>query len=210
MLRNIKIIFEDDWLMVVNKPAGLLTVPAPVKNSRTLTDILNEDIRERGLLYRAHPCHRLDRETSGLIVYAKGKAVQQKMMDEFRRKQVRKAYIAFAHGKPERSSGDLRFPIDGQSAHTRYKILERRKDFVIMEVAPLTGRTNQIRIHFARAGHPLVGEDKYVFRRAFALRANRLCLHAAALSFRHPVTGKPVELSIDLPEDMNRFLQKHE
>jgi 23S rRNA pseudouridine1911/1915/1917 synthase len=210
VLRNIKIVFEDEWLLVVNKPAGLLTVPAPVKNSRTLTDILNEDVMERGLAYRVHPCHRLDRETSGLIVFAKGKSVQQKMMDEFRRKEVKKTYIAFAHGHPARPSGDLQFSIDGQSAHTRYKVFERRKDFVIMEVTPLTGRTNQIRIHCARAGHPLVGEDKFAFRRDFALRANRLCLHAERLSFTHPVTGKPVDLSIDLPEDMLRFLEKHE
>ncbi|MFA5362900.1 MAG: RluA family pseudouridine synthase [Candidatus Omnitrophota bacterium] len=210
MLHNIKIVFEDDWLLVVNKPAGLLTVPAPVKDSRTLTDILNKDVEERGLLYRVHPCHRLDRETSGLIVYAKGKVIQQKMMLEFKRKQVKKSYIAFAHGQFENARGEIKFSIDGQSAHTRYKILERRTGFVIMEVMPLTGRTNQIRIHFARIGHPLVGEDKYAFRRNFALRANRLCLHAEALEFRHPVTGKTVSVTVDLPEDMMRFLAKHE
>jgi RluA family pseudouridine synthase len=209
VLRNIKIIFEDDWLLVVNKPAGLLTVPAPVKDSRTLTDILNKDVEERGLLYRVHPCHRLDRETSGLIVYAKGKTTQQKMMEEFKLKRVWKSYVAFAHGQLDRASGEIEFPIDGQSALTRYKILERREGFVVMEVQPLTGRTNQIRIHFARAGHPLVGETKYAFRRDYKLRANRLCLHAEALEFTHPVTRKAVNLSIDLPEDMMRFLEKH-
>ncbi|MDD2702691.1 MAG: pseudouridine synthase, partial [Candidatus Omnitrophica bacterium] len=117
MLRNIKIVFEDEWLLVVNKPAGLLTVPAPVKDSRTLTDILNKDVEERGLSYRVHPCHRLDRETSGLIVYAKGKSIQQKIMEEFKRKQVKKSYIAFAHGRIERAAGDIEFPIDGQSAY---------------------------------------------------------------------------------------------
>ena len=210
MLRNIKIVFEDDWLLVVNKPSGLLIIPAPAKQARTLTDILNEDLKERGLLYRVHPCHRLDRETSGLIMYAKGKSIQQKMMEEFKQKRVRKTYIAFAHGKLPRLSGAIQFPIEGQNAHTTYKVLETRQDFVIIEVIPLTGRTNQIRLHFKHIGHPLVGETKFAFRRDFKLRANRLCLHAEKLDFTHPVTGKEVHLFEDLPEDMMKFLQKHQ
>ena len=87
---NISIIYEDDWLLVADKPSGLLVIPTPKKESRTLTNILNEDLQNRGIPYRLHPCHRLDRETSGLIIYAKGKSVQQKMMHEFKEKKVKK------------------------------------------------------------------------------------------------------------------------
>ena len=90
---NIPVVYEDDWLLIADKPAGLLTIPSPGKVRRTLTGILNEDLKKKGLLYRLHPCHRLDRETSGLIIYAKGKSVQKKMMDEFRNGKVKKTLI---------------------------------------------------------------------------------------------------------------------
>ena len=96
---NIPIIYEDDWLLVVNKPAGLLTVPTPRNESRTLTSILNQDAKERGLEFKLYPCHRLDRDTSGLIIYAKGPSIQKQMMDLFRQRLVSKKYIAFVHGK---------------------------------------------------------------------------------------------------------------
>jgi 23S rRNA pseudouridine1911/1915/1917 synthase len=209
MLKNIRVIYEDDWLLVVNKPAGLLIIPAPGKTARTLTDILNEDLKERGLQVRVHPCHRLDRETTGLIIFAKGKSIQQKVMDDFKQKRVRKSYIAFVHGSLPRNSGDIKSPIEGLPAYTSYKVLERRRDFVIIKVIPLTGRTNQIRLHFKNIGYPLVGEAKFAFRRDFKLRANRLCLHAGELEFTHPVTGKAIHLLVELPEDMRKFLEKH-
>ena len=85
---NLPIVYEDDWLLVVNKPSGLLTIPAPDKQRRTLLKILNDTLKDRGLSYRLHPCHRLDRETSGLIIFAKGKSTQKRMMLEFKKKKV--------------------------------------------------------------------------------------------------------------------------
>lgn len=90
---NIPIIFEDEWLLVVNKPAGLLSVPTPKQESRTLTSILNQDAQVKGLSYRLHPCHRLDRETSGLLIYAKGKSIEDKMIAAFRDRQVGKSIL---------------------------------------------------------------------------------------------------------------------
>ena len=88
MLSNIPVLYEDDWIMILEKPPGLLTVPAPGKSSRTLTVILNEDLKARGLNYRLHPCHRLDKETSGLIMYAKGKSAQDKLMLLFKNRKI--------------------------------------------------------------------------------------------------------------------------
>jgi len=206
---NIPIIYEDDWLSAVNKPSGLLTIPTPKNELRTLTSILNEDLKQKGVSWRLHPCHRLDRETSGVIIYAKGKAIQKKMMDEFKRKKIRKTYIAFVQGVIPKNYGEIKESIDGQSAITKYKVIQTRKDFTVVEVMPLTGRTNQIRIHFKQIGHPILGETKYAFRRDFKLKAKRLCLHAKTLEFIHPVTKKHIHLSIDLPEDLGVFLQKH-
>ncbi|MCX5712011.1 MAG: RNA pseudouridine synthase, partial [Candidatus Omnitrophica bacterium] len=89
---------------------------------------------------------------------------------------------------------------------TGYKVVEQRGDFAIVEAFPLTGRTNQIRIHFKQIGHPVVGETKFAFRRDFDLRAKRLCLHAQAIDFVHPVTGKPVHAEAGMPQDMKKFL----
>jgi 23S rRNA pseudouridine1911/1915/1917 synthase len=206
----IPVVYEDDWLFVVDKPSGLLVIPAPKKEQRTLTGILNEDLEKRGIAYRLHPCHRLDRETSGLVIYAKGKSVQKKMMDEFKQKRVKKTYIAFVRGELSGGRGRIKNAVEGRSALTEYKVIGRRKDFSIIEVYPLTGRTNQIRIHFKHIGHPVLGETKFAFRRDFAIRAKRLCLHARNLEFTHPVTQKHISLTADLSRDLKEFLVAHD
>lgn len=206
---NIPIIYEDDYLLVVDKPAGLLVIPAPAKRGRTLTGILNEELKEKGLSYRFHPCHRLDRETSGLIIYAKGKSIQKKMMDEFKLKRVKKTYIAFVQGALPRNRGEITSPVEGRRAITRYRVVGQKNAFSIIEVSPLTGRTNQIRIHFKQIRHPLVGERKFAFRRDFSLKSKRLCLHAKELEFTHPVTGKNIRLSCELARGLKEFLEKN-
>ncbi len=207
---NIPIVYEDEWLLVLNKPSGLLTIPTPKNEPRILSSILNEDLKNKGLSYRVHPCHRLDRETSGLIIYAKGKSMQKKMMEEFRHKGVKKIYVAFIQGRLPKDEGSIRYPIEARNALTEYKVIEKRKDFSIVDVTPLTGRTNQIRIHFKQISHPLVGETKFAFRRDSKLKAKRLCLHAKMLAFIHPVTKKAISLVAQLPPDMEDFLKKHE
>jgi len=209
MLSNIPVFYEDEWLVIVNKPPGLLTVPAPGNKLRTLTDILNEDLQKNGSLYRLHPCHRLDKETSGLILYAKGKAAQEKSMQLFKLRKISKTYIAFVQGRIEQDKGLISRPIEGQAAYTRFKVLERRRDFSVVELSPETGRTNQIRIHFKIIGHPLVGESKFAFRRDFALRSKRVCLHATHLEFIHPWTKEAVVIDSPLARDMEKFLEDH-
>ena len=207
---NIPIVFEDDWLLVVNKPAGLLSVQTPKHESRTLTSILNQDAEDRGLKYRLHPCHRLDRETSGLLIYAKGKSIEGKMIGAFRDRLVGKKYIAFVHGKLLQSQGAISSAIEGKSALTKYRVIQEKSNYSVVEISPVTGRTNQIRIHFKNIQHPLVGEDRFVFRKDFALRFKRVCLEAKELNFKHPVTGKNLMISIDLAADLKDFLAKHD
>ena len=195
---NIPIIYEDDWLQVVNKPSGLLVIHTPRNEKRTLTSILG-----------IHPCHRLDRETSGLIIYAKGKSIQKKMMDEFKQKRVRKIYAAIVQGNLAHNEGRITYPIENSSAVTKYKVIRRGKDFTLVEVMPLTGRTNQIRIHFKNIGHPIVGERVYAFRKDFKLKARRLCLHAKELEFIHPVTKRKIHLDAGQDTYLQEFLNTH-
>ncbi|MBM3246260.1 MAG: RluA family pseudouridine synthase [Candidatus Omnitrophica bacterium] len=203
---NIPIIYEDDWFLVVDKPAGLVTIPTPRKESRTLTSVLNADLAQKAIAYRLHPCHRLDRQTSGLIIYAKGKSSQRMMMDEFRQKRVKKVYLAFVQGALAKNQGEIKTPIEGQAAVTQYRVIQKRKGFTILEARPLTGRTNQLRIHFKAIGHPILGDTKFALRREFKVKARRLCLHARALEFIHPINKKIISLRAELPKDLQEFL----
>jgi len=206
---NIPIIFEDDFLLIADKPAGLLSVPTPKNESRTLTSILNQDALEKKAAYQLYPCHRLDRDTSGLVIYAKSKSIETKMANAFRNREISKRYIAFVHGKSIQPQGTISCAIEGKSALTKYKLNQQRTDYGVVEISAVTGRTNQIRIHFKSIGHPLVGEDKFIFRKDFALRAKRVCLHAQYLRFKHPQTDKILTAESPLASDMQKFLEEH-
>lgn len=200
------IVYEDDSILVVDKPAGMLVIPTPKNESHTLTNFLNRELDSRGIEANAHPCHRIDRETSGLILYAKGKKVQQLMMEKFRRHEVKKAYLAFVHGRLNRNSGSIGAPIENKRSVTKYKVLEQRSDFCIVEVEPVTGRTNQIRIHFKALGHPLVGERRFAFAKDYGLKFRRAALHSCKIGFVHPLTDRSLVFTSPLPDDMERFL----
>ena len=220
------IIYEDEQLIVIDKPSGMLVIPTPKKETSTLTNLLNRELDERGIetlnhslrsgsgQANAYPCHRLDRETSGLIIYAKGKSIQQMMMEEFRLRAVKKVYIAFVNGQVAKDFDIIKRRIYNRNkkredeAVTKYKVLARRGDFTVLEAEPVTGRTNQIRIHFKEIGHPLVGESVFAFRKDFKLKFKRVALHAAYIRFVHPVTKKLLEFSSPIPGDMERFLKK--
>jgi 23S rRNA pseudouridine1911/1915/1917 synthase len=205
--RRYKIIYEDDSIIVVDKPSGMLVIPTPKKETDTLTGLLNEDLDRRGIAANAYPCHRLDRETSGLIIYAKGKAVQAVMMEAFRARSVKKTYIAFVHGAVKKDFDTIAASIynrnkrRAESAVTKYRVLERHGEFSVLEVEPVTGRTNQIRIHLKGIGHPLVGESVYVFRKDYDLKFKRVALHAARVGFDHPDTRMKLLFDAPLPDD---------
>jgi len=191
--------------MVVEKPAGMLVIPAPGHSGGTLTDLLN---KER-VGPAAHPCHRIDMDTSGLILYAKGKGTQQAMMEEFKQRRVKKSYIAFVNGLIANKSAVIDRPIEGKRAVTRYNVTEQRRDFAVVDVEPLTGRTNQIRIHFKAIGHPLVGERKFAFAKDFKLRFRRAALHSQKIEFSHPGTGEAMSFTSPMPDDMRKFLEEN-
>jgi len=211
--KKYSVIYEDDWLIVVDKPSGMLVIPTPKKETNTLTNLLNRELDSRGIEANAYPCHRLDRETSGLIIYSKGKSAQRLMMDRFKKRAVKKAYIAFVQGSVKKDFDIISRAIYNinkkrpEQAVTKYKVLERKRDFTVLEVEPITGRTNQIRIHLKSIGHPLVGESVFAFRKDYELRFKRAALHAAYLRFAHPVTRRELEFSAPLPSDMERLKQ---
>lgn len=203
-MAHYKIMYEDDALLVVEKPSGMLTVATPKKEQHTLS-----------ALVKAYPAHRLDRETSGLIIFAKTKEIQQILMDEFRKHAVKKRYIAFAHGRlPQKSAAIDKNVRDNpyeaaKPALTKYKVLEFRRDFSVVEVVPVTGRTNQIRIHFMQIGHPLIGERRFAFAKDFNIKFRRVALHASDIEFKHPLSGEKMCFHSELPVDMQEFLNSH-
>ena len=216
MPEPVPVLYEDQETIVFNKPAGLLSIPADESKERSLVEVVRD---QQGI--GLHPAHRLDRDTSGVILFAKSKAVQQSLMQAFKDKKVRKLYIAFVHGRVKQPQGEINIPVKdhhqkkfashapAQSALTRYRVRDYHKQFTVVDVVPVTGRTNQIRIHFAKIGHALVGEDKYAFRKDFALRFRRTALHAAKLEWPHPVTGIMQKAEAPLPLDMEKFLREY-
>lgn len=216
-IRSISILYEDSYYVVFDKPSGLLVIPTPQNEQNTLVNIVNAQCVRTSGEGKLHPCHRLDRDTSGVIVFAKGKRCQRLMMDIFRRQEIKKRYIAFVHGRLERREGILKSRIQdldqkkyyklfkGKTALTHYKVLQQKKKFSIVEARPVTGRTNQIRIQFSEIGHPLVGERKYAVARDFPLKFRRVALHAYTVEWRHPVTKEMIKVTAKLPQDMEAF-----
>jgi 23S rRNA pseudouridine1911/1915/1917 synthase len=220
---HIPVLYEDENCLVFNKPSGLLVIPTDKNEDHTLVNIVNQQaLPLAGQASRCHlyPAHRLDRDTTGVILFAKGKDNQQKLMQFFKDKQVNKTYIAFVHGRVAEPRGKIRIPIKdfnqrkfaphlpAQSALTHYEVEDYHKDFTVVKVMPVTGRTNQIRIHFAKIGHPLVGEDKYAFRRDFALRFRRTALHALRLEWPRMSGGQLIKVEAPLAADMVDFLSR--
>ena len=220
-MRAFDILYEDEELFVVDKPSGLLTVPSPQEPDKTLIRYVNEAfVHQTG--QRLYPCHRLDRDTSGAVIFAKSKKSQQLMRLLFERKAVTKKYIAFIRGRLKAQTGQINLPISdfhqrrfsrlkirSKSALTQYKVIQATVDFSVVEVRPITGRTNQIRIHFNAIGQPLLGERLYAFGKDFPVKFRRLALHAHELQFRHLVSGQMVRIISPLAKDMEKFLKEH-
>lgn len=216
--RVIDVLYEDDSCAVFNKPAGLLVVPTPKKEKNTLIDLVNGPKYRSEGSPRFFPCHRLDRETSGVILFAKGADHQKRLMEQFKTGRVKKKYVAFVQGKVRQKAGEIKSYIKdldqkkyqrqapAKWALTRYKTLQVYKRFTVLEVIPVTGRTNQIRIHFSEMGHPLVGERKYAFGRDHTVRFRRTALHALELSWYHPVGNELKTARAPWPQDMAEFV----
>jgi len=185
-----------------------------------LCDIVNPVVFEAGSP-RLYPCHRLDRDTSGAIVFAKGKKNQKVMMDVFKNRQIKKMYLAIVHGILKKKSGQIKSIIKdfdqkkyhqrskGRWAQTDYRVIGEGEGFSFVEIDLKTGRTNQIRIHFSEMGHPLIGERKYAFAKDFLLKFRRPALHAQKIEYVHPITKNNILVEAPLAQDMKDFLSKH-
>jgi len=216
MQKKIEVLFEDDFFIAFYKPAGLLVIPTPQKEKRTLTSIVKKQVGAS-----LYPCHRLDRETSGVILFAKDKKSQQRLTEEFKKRKVRKIYIAFVRGKLKKKGGRINIPIldyhqrkhqkhcRPKPALTHYKVLANKRKFSIVEVSPQTGRTNQIRIHFSKLGHPLLGERVYAYRKDFDIHFRRVALHAQLIEFHHPFLKRKIRIQANLALDMEKLLERY-
>jgi 23S rRNA pseudouridine1911/1915/1917 synthase len=211
----IEILYEDERLLVALKPAGVLSVESPGAEGRTIVQALRSQGRE------VIPVHRLDRDVSGAIVLAKDAATRALLEKLFRERMVTKTYWALVQGRLPKQTGEFRFPIfdagsharisrDGKPAITRWRVRRRFASTTEVEVDLETGRYNQIRLHFAHAGHPLVGERKYARGKDDPLRAKRVALHAERIAFPHPAGSAAVDVTAPLPKDLVQLLQKAE
>lgn len=216
--------YEDADLFVVNKPAGLTVHPGAGHPSGTLANAVLAHVPDlagiSGVL-RPGIVHRLDKDTSGLIVIAKREHVLRALQGAIQARTVTRAYLALVHGRLASGEGTIEAPIGrhprhrqrmavvptGRPAVTRYRVRERFPSATLVEASLLTGRTHQIRVHFAHIGHPVVGDPVYGRGRE-TWGMTRQALHAYRLAFTHPRTGKPVEVEASVPQDMAAGLER--
>ena len=215
---HVPILYFDSQIIVVNKPAGISTVPFDKNERGTLSDLVRQSLRdtERHRQPTLHVVHRIDKQTSGVIVFARTRAALLRMKQMFRVHNIERRYLALVHGYPgdrtfcsqlvadrgDGKRGSTFNPMLGRRAVTHTRVLERFRSLALIECRLETGRTHQIRIQLAEAGFPLLGERVYARSTPDVVAVPRLMLHAAYLAFRHPLTDMPLEYSLDAPDDM--------
>ncbi|MBK7869175.1 MAG: RluA family pseudouridine synthase [Saprospiraceae bacterium] len=236
MKSTIEIIFEDEALLIVNKPPDLLTIPDRFDASKPNLYHWLSDLYEEKIFI----VHRIDRETSGIICFAKTEEAHKHLSQQFEGRTVDKMYLALVEGKPNPPEGTIDKPLGphptqagkmtvirtGKSAITDYKIIENFKAFSLVEVRIKTGRTHQIRVHFKFIGHPLAVDPLYGKREAFHLSEikhrryqlgkdqeerpllSRTTLHASQLTLDHPLTGERVTFAAPLPKDFQAVVNQ--
>jgi len=225
----LQILFEDQDLAVIEKPAGLVVHPGSGSKTGTMVHGLLfhfQNLSNFGGTSRPGIVHRLDKNTSGLLIIAKNNLAHAQLSKAFQDRQVQKRYTALVHGRLIRGAGTIELPVGrhptirtkmaagkprGRPAYTEYKVLEEFRGFSLLEVRIKTGRTHQIRVHLASIGHPVVGDNVYGERsyKEFAKKfghLNRYFLHASGLRFTHPTTGVPLEFHSPLPLELRNLL----
>ena len=216
----LEIIHEDDFLLVVNKPAGMVSHPAPGHSRGTLVNALvshGSKLSKVGGPQKLGIVHRLDQDTSGIILVAKDDKTHLNLSRQFAGREVKRVYVALVRGVVQRDEGTIDAPIgrhpfqrelmsirpdSGRDAVTRYKVKERFANATLLELYPQTGRTHQLRVHLKHIGHPILGDARYGIRGGFARQA----LHAHRLGFFHPGIEQWVEFVSPLPVDLQHLL----
>lgn len=217
--RWVKLVYEDPYIIVVEKANGILTNSAPGNRTRTVKDILDEYVQRQNKSFSVHTVHRLDRETSGLLLFAKRRDIQQTLIDQWHDIVTDRRYIAVCEGTMERDADTVRsFLKDnrmfvsysspeeegGKEAITHYHTLKRKNDYSLVELKLDTGRKNQIRVHMQDIGHPVAGDYKYS---AQTDPLGRICLHAFRLAFYHPVTHELLKFETPYPQEFTALLK---
>lgn len=216
------VVYEDYALAVINKPVGLVVHPAPGNPEHTLVNALLARFKELSDINPQRPgiVHRLDKETSGLLAIAKTNTAHLALSAQFARHSIKRKYIAVVRGRVEFDENIIEAPIGrhplkrkdmavnfgskSKYARTHYRTLRRADDFSLLELEPFTGRTHQLRVHLAFAGHAILGDTKYGKNNA----SSRLYLHAYYLGFMHPDSGKFLEFSCAIPKEFNAVMQE--
>jgi len=224
---GLHLLYEDSSLLVINKPAGMLTVPLPSQpDEPSLLDQVKHHLRSHK---KSAPLvvHRIDRDTSGIVVFAKTPEAQRNLKDQFERRSAERVYLAVVYGRPKPERGKWRDfltwdqdnlrqqraePRDrkAKEAICHYRTIEKFPGATLIEVSLVTGKRNQIRVQAALRGHPLVGEKKYVYEPAprHRIEFGRQALHAYRLGFEHPMNQKPLNFDAAPPDDLKTLLEQ--
>lgn len=219
--RLLKIVYEDAYLIVVEKKEGLLSVNTDRQKERTAAHILNEYVQRSGRQHRVYIVHRLDRDTSGIMMFAKDERTQQTLRNDWHDIVYDRRYVAVVAGDMEKDAGivtswltDRKLYVHssvtddgGKESITHYRTIKRANGFSLIELNLETGRKNQIRVHMQDLGHPIIGDGRYGFEEINPI--GRLALHAFKLCFYHPVTGEKMQFETPYPSEFKKlFLKK--
>ncbi len=213
------IVHEDEDIMVLNKPAGMVTIPSMLHPTGTMANALIGYYERQGLTYTVHVVTRLDRDTSGLLLVAKHRFSHSLLFEKQKEGNVNRSYYALVEGKLKTDVATIEAPIakketsmierevvaGGKRAVTHYQVIRQTDDGSLVDVRLETGRTHQIRVHFSHIGHPLMGDDLYGGHKD---KIGRQALHCKTLAFQHPATGEYLEFYAPMPEDMKKLLEE--
>lgn len=216
----IDIVYEDETILVLNKPGNLVVHPVRNHQFDTLANGVAHYLIQQGINQQIRPVHRLDRETSGLIIFAKNQLIHKVLSDQIRNGQFRRAYQAVVHGLLSEVCGTIDLPItknstkplvrvvcsQGQRAVTHYRVLRLLNQAALIHLRLDTGRTHQIRVHMSHIGHPVFGD--FLYGQTEPELITRQALHSAQISFAHPATHKHMNITLDMPQDMQELVQK--
>jgi 23S rRNA pseudouridine1911/1915/1917 synthase len=217
---DLSVVYEDDDLLAVDKPPFLLVHPTSPHHQATLAHGIAHYLATRGLEAKVRPVHRIDRDTSGLVLFAKSAHAHHLLDLQLRDARFRRRYVAVAEGQVEPDAGEFteaigvhpQFPHlravlgSGSPAHTRYRVLSRSASATLLSLQLETGRTHQIRVHLSHGGHPLVGDRQYGAPESPVLA--RPALHSASCSFQHPSSGRPLVLNAPFPPDLLELIER--
>lgn len=215
----LNIVYEDDYLIVADKKYGLLSVATDKTGEKTAYRILSEHVKKEDPRNKIFVVHRLDRETSGLMLFAKDEKTQETLQRNWEEAVIERTYVAVVEGVPQPESGTVRSylaessafkvypstPEKGKLAVTDYRLLRSGGEYALLELSLKTGRKNQIRVHMQQIGHSVAGDRKYGGR---SCSINRVALHARRLGFVHPATGKVLSFDTGIPKKFNLLLKQ--